>query len=222
MQIARGEKGNAAGEDRPHRERSFERNRISLANERLPFQSIAIQMHVPAILVEQGQDSSFVPRNAPKAGKNGRQELFQFEAGTEFPTDRDQALLFLQGAVGFFLLQRQRSHQRDAREEFDVLAFQNLVGSALAQAKGPKTAGRRAHGKDGVRPDAVIEPYRQAAGKALLALGIGNGYRLLMFPCPPRYRFIHGEYLELPTLLVLFPVAIQHAIPARVVEGETQ
>src|SRR5208282_1260915 len=117
----------------------LERNRIAVVDERLPLQSISIEVYVLALLVEQGEDRPFVARNAPKAGKNGRQQLFQLEVGTQFSADRDQALLFLQGAGRFLLFQRERSQQRDAREEFHVLALQGL-GNALAQAQGSKMA----------------------------------------------------------------------------------
>ncbi len=68
----------------------------------------------------------------------------------------------------------------------------------------------------------MIEQHRHATGKALLALGIGNRDRLLMFPCPPARSLVHGESVELSTLLVLFPVVSQHAIPVRVVQGKIQ
>src|SRR5216683_3755889 len=95
-------------------------------------------------------------------------------------------------------------------------------GNFLPRPRVSKTARRRAHGKDGVRSDAVIEQLGRDAGKALLTLDIGNGHRLLMFPCPPARRFIYGDSLELSTFLVLFPILRQHVILARVVQGKIQ
>ncbi len=137
VQIVCGEECHVSRLDRPRRECLFERNRASVVNESLPFQSISIQVHVLAIRVQQGHDGTIVARDAPKAGENSRQQFFRLEAGTQFTADRDQALLFFQSPGGFFLLQRERSHQRDAREEFDVLLIQHL-GNVLAQAKRSK------------------------------------------------------------------------------------
>ena len=110
-----------------------------MVDERLPFESISIPVYALATLVQQAQNRPLVAPDAPKAGKNDRQQLFQLQAGTQFTADRDQALLFLKGAGRSVLLQRQRSHHRDAREEFDVLVIQDL-GHLLAQAKRPKMA----------------------------------------------------------------------------------
>src|ERR1700681_1526955 len=120
-----------------------------MVDEWLPFHRISIPVHALAILVQQAQNRPLVARDAPKAGKNARQELFQLETGAQLPADRNQALLLLKGVVGFLLLQSQRSHQRDASEEFEVLAIQDL-GNALAQAKCSKMTGRAADRKDGV------------------------------------------------------------------------
>src|SRR5712692_10809741 len=67
------------------------RNIPSVVDETFPFQSVSVQVYVLAILVQQRQDGPVVACNAPNAGKNNRQELFQFEAGTQFMADRDQA-----------------------------------------------------------------------------------------------------------------------------------
>ena len=68
----------------------------------------------------------------------------------------------------------------------------------------------------------MIEQHWHATGKALLLPGIGNGDRLLMFPCPPASRSVHWEGIELTAFLVLLPILGQHAILALVVEGQIQ
>lgn len=67
-----------------------------------------------------------------------------------------------------------------------------------------------------------MEQHRHTTGKALLALDIGNGHRLLMFPGPAAGRFLHRGGGKLSTFLVPLPVMIEHAVPTRVVKGKIQ
>src|SRR5208282_2739943 len=119
-QIAGGEEGNLSRLNGPSRERLLERNRFSVIDKRLPFQRFSIHMCARAILVQQAQDGPIVARDVPNAGKNGWQQLFQVQGGTKLTADGKQAPLLLKGAVGSILLQHQRSHGRDSREEFDI------------------------------------------------------------------------------------------------------
>ena len=115
-QIAGREEGNISRLDGLRRERLLERNRPSVVDVRLPFQSVSIEVRALAIRVQQAQDGPVVARDVPNTGKNRRQQFLQLQDGTQFSADGDQALLFLKGAVGAILLQHQRPHQRDPRE----------------------------------------------------------------------------------------------------------
>ena len=72
---------------------------LSVVDERLPFQSISIQAQFLPSSSSRHRIGPLVARDAPQAGKNGRQQFFQLQAGTQLTADGDQALLFLKGAV---------------------------------------------------------------------------------------------------------------------------
>ena len=64
----------------------------------------------------------------------------------------------------------------------------------------------------------MLSQHRNAAGEALLALGIWNGDRSLMLPRPTGRRIFHWKRIELARLTVLLPVAGKHAVLVRVMD----